>query len=261
MPTFLKANGRLHHFSLRDGAGGRAVVFVNSLGTDLRIWDDVIDRLPADYPVLTYDKSGHGLTASGAVTIADFAADLADLMDALGLDNALICGVSVGGMIAQALAATRPDLVAGLVLCNTGFRIGTAESWSERIAALDEAGLDGMADGILERWFSPRFRSDAPDMLAGYRMMLTRTPQAGYRTVCAAIRDADLGESTRSLTCPTLCVAGADDLATPPDVVGALAASIQDARIELYASVGHLPCIEAPDRLADDILKKLESLP
>ena len=261
MPRFLKCNGRLHHYALRPGRGGRPIVFANSLGTDLRIWDAVIDDLPGDHPILSYDKSGHGLSAGGAVSIADFADDLAGLMDALGLADALIVGVSVGGMIAQALASRRPDLVAGLVLCNTGYRIGDAKGWSDRIAALDDGGLEPMAYAVLERWFSATFRQDHVAQAKGYRMMLTRTPLAGYRTVCAAIRDADLEETTRRLTCPTLCIAGGEDLATPPDVVEALAAAIPGARYKLYGAAGHLPCIEAPDALARDVLAHLKTLP
>lgn len=257
MPTFASANGRLHHYRLRQGAGVRSVVFVNSLGTDMRIWDDVIRLLPDDLSVLTYDMAGHGLSEHGAETVEDFASDLAALMDSLDLKAALVCGVSFGGMIAQELAAARRDLVAGLVLCNTAHRIGTAEIWADRIAALDAGGLEPMADGIMERWFSPGFRHNAALATAGYRIMLTRTPVLGYRTVCAAIRDADLTNVARGLDCPMLCVAGEDDLATPVETVSSLAALIPRARLTIYDTVGHLPCIEAPDRLAADIVDQL----
>jgi len=168
--------------------------------------------------------------------------------------------VSVGGMIAQSLASRRPDLVAGLVLCNTGYRIGDAKGWSDRIAALDETGLERMADNILERWFSVGFRYDHATRAKGYRMMLTRTPLDGYRTVCAAIRDADLENATRTLTCPTLCIAGGEDLATTPAVVETLATAIPRARYKLYGTVGHLPCIETPAALAEDIVTHLGAL-
>lgn len=260
MSDFLRVNGRVHHFNLRPGIARVPIVFVNSLGTDLRIWDRVIAALPADWTVLAYDKSGHGLSQGGARTIEDFASDLAALMDANSLAGALICGVSVGGMIAQALAASRPDLVAGLVLCNTAHRIGTAESWEERIAALDTTGLEAMADGIIERWFSPTFRRDHPQKTAGYRMMLARTPLAGYRAVCGAIRNADLREATQRLTCSTLCVAGADDQATPPDLVQSMSQLITGAAFTFYDNVGHLPCIEAPERIARDIQTHMAAL-
>ena len=260
MPDFLRANGRLHHACFRRGSGGRTLVFANSLGTDLRIWDKVIQSLSPDQPILTYDKSGHGLSEGGSLTVSDFASDLAALMDKLGLRDAMICGVSMGGMIAQTLAATRPDLVGCLVLCNTSHRIGTPESWAERIAMLDAASLEDMADGILERWFSKAFRNTQPDLVSGYRMMLTRTPKDGYRSVCAAIRDADLTSTTSRLTCPTLCVAGSDDQATPPQSVKAMSDVISGAGYICLDDVGHLPCIEVPDRLAAILGERLEAL-
>lgn len=260
MPQFVTINGRLHHYHFRQRSRDRAIVFVNSLGTDLRIWDEVIDRLPPDIPTLAYDKSGHGLSAGGVASIDAFTTDLAALMDALGIKDALVCGVSVGGMIAQALASARPDLVGGLVLCSTGYRIGTSENWEERIVTVNQQGIEAMAEGILERWFAPSFHLVYPEIVAGYRLMLTRTPTAGYSAVCAAIRDADLENVAQSIQCLTLCIAGTDDLATPPNVVEALASAICDAQSKLYTSVGHLPCIEVPSVLADDILKHLETL-
>jgi 3-oxoadipate enol-lactonase len=178
------------------------------------------------------------------------AGDVAALMDHLGLSGALVCGVSVGGMIAQGLAVARPDLAAGLVLCCTGARIGDAGMWNTRIEAVRRDGIAAMADTILERWFSARFREEETAALAGYRNMLTRTPAAGYAGVCAAIRDTDFTEESAGLALPTRCLAGAEDLATPPDLVAALAATIPGARLELLDGCGHLPCIEAPEVVA-----------
>lgn len=261
MAEFWPAPHRVHHVWHRPGGSERPLVFVNSLGTDLRIWDEVIAHLPKDQPILAYDKSGHGLSEAGAVTMDDFATDLAALMDRAGLRDALICGVSVGGMIAQRLASLRPDLVTGLVLCNTGLRIGTRTAWDERIATLDRGGLAPMADGILERWFAPHFAQRHPARLKGYRTMLTRTPLDGYRTVCAAIRDTDLGPTTRNLPCPTLCIAGAADQATPPEIVKDLADSIPSASYVCLPDTGHLPCLEAPTALAQHLVSHLERLP
>lgn len=260
MPDFKRLNDRLHHFRFRPGRAAPAIVFANSLGTDLRIWDNVIEALPAGFPILTYDKSGHGLSETGAATIEDFAADLAALMDELGLQKAMICGVSVGGMIAQTLAFSRPELVAGLVLCNTSHCIGTTESWAERIKTLNETDLEVMVEGILERWFSGSFHAEKPDLVAGYRMMLARTPKDGYLNVCAAIRDADLTQTTSRLTCPTLCVSGSADQATPTALVKELSRLIDGSEHVDLDDVGHLPCIEVPETLAALLRKRLEGL-
>ena len=127
------------------------------------------------------------------------------------------------GMIAQALARARPDLVRGLVLMDTAHKIGTAEMWNERIAAIRAGGIASIADAILARWFSPAFHRDQPAELAGWRNMLTRTPVEGYLGCCAAIRDADLTEAARGLAVPTLCMVGDQDGSTPPELVAELA--------------------------------------
>lgn len=260
MTRFLEANERTHHLCIGGGTSESAIVFSNSLGTDLRIWDDVIGMLPPDIRTFTYDKSGHGLSEGGAITVEDFADDLAALMDKADLSKAMVCGVSFGGMIAQSLATRRPDLVGGLVLCNTSFRIGDRESWDTRIDALDRDGLGPMTHDIIERWFSATFRSTNPVQTRGFHTMLAHMPLSGYRAVCSAIRDADLQASARNISCPTLCIAGSADLATPPPVVEALAREIPSAQYQCFDDVGHLPCIEAPGDLATAFKEHLKTL-
>ena len=260
MAKFTRINGRVLHFHFRSGNGRLPVVFANSLGTDFHIWDEVIERLPEDTTTLQYDKSGHGLSEEGAVTISDHAADLAALMDTLGLAQALVCGVSVGGMIALALSSARPDLTVGLFLSNTGYKIGTYEMWDDRIKAVNELGLEAMADDLLERWFSGYFWQKEAVQIEGYRMMLSRTPARGYASVCAAIRDVELANKIASINCRTFCLAGSEDKATPPEVVAALADKIPGATYHTIDGVGHIPAIEAPDTVAKHIRDQMALL-
>lgn len=262
MPHFAQPRDVTLHYDFAKGtAGVRPVVFANSLGTDLRIWDVVRRSLAAEIPFLALDKRGHGLSQSGPTDIATLARDVADMMDHLGLKDALICGVSVGGLIAQALAATRKDLVAGVMLCNTGAKIGDTDSWNQRIATVAATGLIPMADAILGRWFSPEWRAANPVALNGWRAMLTRTAPDGYSAVCAAIRDVDLTGPTATLTMPALCISGGQDGATPPALVRHLAGLIEGADFVCFDDVGHLPCIEAPERLAAVLAEFYRTLP
>lgn len=251
--SFARIDGTVIHYRHREGAG-LPVVFLNSLGTDFRIWEGVIDRLPADLPLLLMDKPGHGLSQTAATTMEGYAQSAAGLMERCGIERAMICGVSIGGMIAQSLALSRPDMVAGLILSNTAAKLGDRQSWQDRLNTLDRVGLAGMADAVLERWFSGRFRTEHPVELEGYRAMLTRTPADGYATACAAIRDTDLRDRVGEIDLPTLCLAGTEDLATPPDVVHALADAIPGATCREIDGVGHLPMIEAPATVAAAIL-------
>lgn len=229
-------------------ADGAAVVFINSLGTDLRVWDDVAAALASDFRLIRFDKRGHGLSdcPDGPCAIADHVADLFAVLDQFGVDRATLVGLSVGGMIALGAAEARPDRVARLVLSDTAHRIGPPGMWDERIAAVRAGGIASLADAILERWFSAAFRSGRPDELALWRAMLTRTPAIGYAATCAAIRDADLSAAARSVRVPTLCLCGSADLATPPALMGETTALIDGARLEVIEGSGHLPCVDNP---------------
>lgn len=263
-----KVNGVHIHFAEsgegpadKGGEGTPTLVFSNSLGTDFRVWDRVAARLAGRFRLIFYDKRGHGLSEApaGPYQIADHVGDLAGLLDELGVRGAVICGLSVGGMIAQGLAAARPDLVRALVLCDTAHRIGPPASWAQRIDAIRAGGIDALAEPILERWFSAAFRAARPAEVAGWRAMLTRTPVEGYLGTCAAIRDADLTEQAKAIAVPTLCLCGAEDGATPPALVRSLAELIAGARFTEIEGAGHLPCVEAPERVVaamTDFLKE-----
>ncbi len=235
----------------RDGPrAAPALVFSNSLGTDYRIWDEAVDALGGRFHAVRYDKRGHGLSSGpAACSIADHAADLADLLDLLKIERAIVCGLSIGGMIAQQLAAQRPGLVRALILCDTAPVIGPPEIWDARIRQVREAGLASIAETVLERWFGATYRRRRPDRLAGWANMLSRVPQEGYIAACAALRDADLSASTASLRVPAMCVCGSEDMPTPPPLVRSLAALIPGSRFETIEGAGHLPCVEAPGRL------------
>lgn len=245
----------LHYQTIGAPEGKPLIVFANSLGTDQRIWRDVIVRLVGEAAVLTYDLRGHGLSGLGTPphAMADHVADLAALLDHVGGRPAIVVGLSMGGMIAQGLAVARPDLVAGLVLCDTGLTVADGATWNERIAAVETGGMEAVADATMERWFTPAYRDTEPDMLALWRTMLVRQPGSGYIAASAAIRDADLAADAARIAAPTLCLVGDDDRATPPTLVRDLARAIPGARFEVVRGAGHLPCIERPETVADMI--------
>ena len=253
---FATVNGVTLHYQVIGAAeGAPLLVFSNSLGTDFRIWRDVIVRFVGQCAILVYDKRGHGLSDVGEApySIDDHVEDLAALLDHLSQTQAIICGLSVGGQIAQGLAARRPDLVKALILCDTAHKIGSEEMWNKRIDAIHEDGIESVAESVLERWFTAGFRKPDNPEYRGYRNMLIRQTVAGYTGTCAAVRDADFTETSAKLEVPTICVVGKEDGSTPPDLVLKLARLIPDARYEVIDGAGHLPCIEQPDRLVDII--------
>ena len=189
---FVKANGLVIHYLAEGPEALPPLVFINPLGCDLRVWSDVASILKPDFRVVAYDKRGHGLSESGPdrTEMADYAADLAGLLDVLGIGRAAIVGMSIGGVIAQELTRQRPELVAALVLCATAAKIGTDESWDERIAAVERGGIESIAGSVLERWFTAEFRAARAAEFAGVRAMLTRTPKQGYLAACGALSSA-----------------------------------------------------------------------
>lgn len=229
---------------------GPVLLFSNSLGTDFRLWHAILPLLPAGLRLVRYDKRGHGLSDLPDTDwgMADHVGDLTRLADHLRLRDIVVCGLSVGGMIAQAAAADRPDLIRAVVLCDTGAKIGHPDLWNDRIAAVETNGIASISEQILGRWFTPEFRASTE--LALWRNMLCRTTAGGYAGTSRAIRDTDLTEATARLRLPCLGIGGDQDGATPPELVRETAALIPGSRFELIRDAGHLPCVEQPEVFA-----------
>lgn len=258
---FLHANHLTLNCVISGNPAGEPLLFINSLGTDLRIWDAVVPHFETDYRVVRYDKRGHGLSDCPAApySMRDHALDLVGVLDALDIAQVTLVGISVGGMIAQYVAAAWPERLHQLVLCDTAAKIGTATMWNERINTLRLKGMDALADSILSRWFAPGFATRHPAAYAGYRNMLTRTPVAGYTGTCAALRDADLTAQTRTIQASTLVLCGAEDVATTPEMGQNLAALLPHGRYVEIAQAGHLPCVEQPQAMAVQVKRFLRS--
>ncbi|MCW1967744.1 MAG: 3-oxoadipate enol-lactonase [Anaerolineae bacterium] len=255
---FITTNNLTLHYTQKGNKSGDTLIFINSLGSDWRIWDKVAQPFLATHRVLRYDKRGHGLSEAppAPYTMRDHAADLLGLMDALDIAQATLIGISVGGMIAQELALWQPQRVTALVLCDTGARIGTTQSWDDRIAAVTQHGVESIADMVVARWFTAAL--PAPTR-AGWRNMLARTPVAGYAGTCAALRDCDQTEHLARLTCPTLVLCGDSDSSTSPELNRTLAGLIAHAEFALIANAAHLPCIEQPVAMVKAIAAFLQA--
>ena len=237
-----------------------AIAFINSLGTDYRIWDEVALPLKDRFRIVRYDKRGHGLSdvPPPPYLMAEHAADLEALLDHLGIRGSILCGISIGGMIAQSIATTRPDLVRGLILCDTGPKIGPQDLWETRIRQIEAGGIAPLVSSIVDRWFSRSFHEKRSEEVRGWSNMLCRTPAEGYVGSCGALIHADLTAQARAIRVPTLCVCGSEDRSTPPELVRSLADLIPNARFQIVEVAGHLPCIEKPRELTALITQFIE---
>jgi len=241
---------RIHYREDGDPSGA-PVVFANSLGTDLRLWDDVVALLPPGLRIIRFDKRGHGLSSCppAPYSMGALVTDAERLLDHLGVRDCVFVGLSIGGMIAQGLAVKRLDLVRGMVISNTAAKIGTAQMWEDRIAAIRGGGIEALADAVMERWFSKAFRQT--EALTAWRNMLVRQPAEGYMGCAAAISGTDFYSTTATLTLPTLAIAGTEDGSTPPDLVRETAELVKGSRFHLMRGAGHLPCVEKPGEYAE----------
>jgi len=238
------------HYREDGDPSGAPLVFANSLGTDLRLWDQVLPLLPPGLRILRYDKRGHGLSdcPETPYSMGMLVRDVESLLDALDVREAAFVGLSIGGLIAQGLATKRLDIVRALVLSNTGAKIATREIWQDRIDTIRKFGMGSIGDATMKRWFSKGFR-ETPEM-AVWKNMLISTPQDGYIGCANAIQGTDFYTPTSSLRLPCLGIAGSEDAATPPDLVRETVALVPGSKFEIIRRTGHLPCVEDPETYA-----------
>jgi 3-oxoadipate enol-lactonase len=234
------------HYRVDGPADGKPLVFANSLGTDMRLWDPILPLLPKGLRIIRFDKRGHGLSSIPAApySMGALITDIERLLDHLEVRDCLFVGLSIGGMIAQGLAAKRLDLIRAMVLSNTGAKIMTPEVWAERIAAVEKNGVESIADAVMTRWFSRAFNASPEIEL--WRNMLVQQTDTGYAGCSAAISGTDFYSTTSALRLPTLGIAGDEDDSTPADLVRETVHLIPDSKFHLIRKAGHLPCVEQP---------------
>jgi 3-oxoadipate enol-lactonase len=220
------------------------------------MWDGVAAALRARYTVLRYDHRGHGRSpaTAGAFSIDDLAGDAAALIRAQGGGPVHFVGLSMGGMVAQALGARQPALLRSLVVANSASHYDAAAraAWQQRIATVEAQGMAAIAEGAMQRWFTPAFRSDAGvgrERVATLRAVLEATSPRPYAEACAAVAAIDLAAGNARIACPTLIIAGQRDEATPPALSQDIAAQIPGAQLR-HIDAAHLSAVEQPDAFA-----------
>ncbi len=246
------------HYRIDGPDDGAPLVLANSLGTDFRLWDGLLPHLPEGLRILRYDMRGHGLSdcPEPPYSMGALVRDAERLMEHTGVRDAIFVGLSIGGMVAQGLSAKRHDLVRAAVLSNTAAKIGTRQIWEARIAEVEKRGVEAIADAVLERWFTRKFR--ASEAIKPWRNMLARTPAKGYMGCAAAIAGTDFMTPTSGLRLPLLGIAASEDGSTPPDMVRETTDLVPGSQFALIRGAGHLPFVEKPSeygQILTDFLK------
>jgi len=243
---FTESNGVRLRYRLEGKLGAPVILFSNSLGTDLSMWEPQVSALRNEYGILRYDSRGHGLSsvATSAFTQEDLGRDVIAVLDAAGVSRAYFCGISMGGQTGIWLGANAPERFERLMLCNTAAHIGKPETWNARIASIRAGGMGAIVSAIIERWFTKRFIERAPETIAAVRQMVLDTPPQGYIFCCEAIRDADLIMQAPQMGVPVTVISGAYDVSTTPAQGRVLSAMIPDARY-MELETAHLSNIES----------------
>ncbi len=226
--------------------GVPALLFINSLGASLEVWDDQIEAFNERFECVRYDARGHGKSTTGTrteLTLEQLARDALAVLDAAGVARAHLCGISLGGMTAMYLAQHWPDRVLKLVLSNTSTYMPPKEAWNQRIDRVRAQGLAAVAEVTLERWFTLEFRATHPEKVARVRQMFLDADPRGYAACAAAVRDMDLRETIGGITARTLVIAGAEDSSTPPAEAEFIASKIAGAKL-VTLDCAHLSNIE-----------------
>ena len=254
MPV-INADGCRIHVELEGRQGAPALMLSNSLGTDLRMWDEQIASLTRRFRIIRYDRRGHGKSDAprGPYTMERLGRDVLAILDGLEIAQTNWCGLSMGGMVGQWLGAHAADRIDKLILSNTACYIPDKTIWSSRIKLVREKGLVDVVDGSMDRWFTKDFRDRAPRTIDRMREMFLATSSEGYAACGEAIRDMDHRPLLEKIKRPTLVIAGRYDPTTTIEMNAFISERIAGAKLTMLEA-GHIANIEAPHAYTDAVL-------
>jgi 3-oxoadipate enol-lactonase len=224
------------------------LVFSHSLACNSGMWWPQLAEFARDYRVLAFDTRGHGGSdaPAGPYTMDMLADDAHGLMRALGIRNAHFAGLSMGGMIGQALTLRHPDSIASLTIADSASRWPAAaiDVFAQRAATALRSGMAPLVDATLARWFTPEFHKSDVDAVARVGDMILRTPVAGYVGCSEAIPRINLTHRLREITCPILVLVGDRDPGTPVSMSQAIHDNAPGSELVIIEHAAHLSNVE-----------------
>jgi 3-oxoadipate enol-lactonase len=233
------------NFQLSGPEDAPFLVLAHPLGADLSVFDEVAAALSDRLQILAVDARGHGggFKPPGPYALSDLGGDLLRLMDALAIERAHFCGLSMGGLTGQWLLVHAPHRLEKLILANTAAHLPDPAAWDGRIAAVEQGGVAALTPAILPRWLSAPFRAAHPDVAQRIAALLDGCDAGGYAGCCAALRDADFRDTLAGAAKKDiLVIVGESDGSTPPPMGEDLAA-LSGARLARL-NAAHLSCVE-----------------
>lgn len=255
----INANGVEFRVRIDGPKKAPVLLLINSLSTTLEMWDLQMTNFSGHFRTILYDQRGHGGTSSpdGPYSIDDLGQDALAILDALEVETASVCGVSLGGMISMWLAINAPQRINRMVVACTSANFAPKEFWVARAENVIANGVSSLYDSLLGRWFTSRVDQRNPKAKSLLKTMLSACTDQGYAAVCEALGNADLRDQLGQIQAPTLIIAGAEDPATPPSVAMTLFEQIPGSGLVVLPGASHLANLEQPDRFIDASLEHL----
>lgn len=237
----------ISNYKLQGTPNSPVLVFSNSLGTTMNMWDELVPYLLPYFRVLQYDTRGHGASevTPEPYNIALLGQDVINLLDQLNFDKVYFCGLSMGGLIGQWLGINHPERLIKLIISNTNSQIGDNQRWNDRIKTISEQGMSAIADSTLERWFTDNFRISNPSKVNQTKAMFMANNTLGYINCCAAVRDANFSDSIKNISTETLIITGNEDGITDENAANTMAEKIPNSKVEIL-NARHLASTELP---------------
>jgi 3-oxoadipate enol-lactonase len=260
---YVQANGSRFFVHTAGAHDAPAVLLIHSLTADHTAWAPQIPLLAERFHVIAVDIRGHGQSSATPppYSMDLLADDMAGILEKLEITKAHVVGLSIGGMIAQALALNHPDHVHSLVLAATASEMNAdrAQVWQDRISAVQRDGVEALVDATLQRWFTPPTHAEAPDLIARCAAMIRNTSPEGYAGCGAAIRDLNLTSRLNEIAVPTLVLSAENDASTPPELQSLIKEAIPGARMESFKATAHQISMERPERFNALMMAFLDS--
>jgi len=233
-----------------DAGMGRPVVLIHGYPFNRSLWDEQVAALSSSYRVIAPDLRGFGDTdaSSGPATMNRMADDVARLMDHLGISQAVIGGLSMGGYVALAFYKQFPSRVRALVLADTRAQADTEEAKQTRVQQAEKAlseGMAGIADAMLPKLLTPETVSKRPEIVKRVRdMMLKTKPEGAASALLGMAEREDQTPLLPTITSPTLILVGAEDAITPVADSEKMHNEIAGSRLVVLENAGHVSNLE-----------------
>lgn len=252
MPLIDAGDGCQLNVRIDGRADAPALMFSNSLGATLSMWEPQVAALADDFRIIRYDRRGHGASSIDPrpYSMERFGRDVLAILDHLKIEKTHWCGLSMGGMVGQWLGANAPERFDRLVLANTTCYYPDPSNWLARIKAVKEAGLAAIADTVIAGWLTEDFRNREPEATARMKAMLVASPAEGYIACCEALSTLDQRALLPKITRPTLVIAGRYDKSTTVEAAETIRSGIAGASLTIL-DAAHISNVEQADAFTE----------